>query len=207
MSCISRDLQVDFYHFSKEKSHATTSKTQGLSGTLSRSHMEKPSKRDQATHYQVLNLTPALLDSSHHDPSSLIKRAYHRALLQNHPDKSDNHSQRISDILYTVDQISKAFNVLSSFKDRTAYDVSLRVSGSGNTDGTKFQTGVEDIDLDDLLFDEEKGCWYRDCRCGNDRGYIFTETELDEGGDEDELMVGCLDCSLWLRVHFSTIEE
>ena len=36
---------------------------------------------------------------------------------------------------------------------------------------------------------------------------MFTEDDLLEAGDDGLLMVGCLDCSLWLRVHFAMIED
>lgn len=156
-----------------------------------------------ATHYQVLNLTPTLIDTQT-DPTPLIKRAYHRALLRNHPDKATSNSN-----IFTIDQITTALNVLSSPASRSVYDSALRVSrpaGADSRDGT-FQTGVENVDLDDLAFDEEDECWYRSCRCGNERSYLFSETDLEEVGDEGELVVGCLDCSLWLRVHFAVLED
>lgn len=169
--------------------------------------MDQHESHELATHYQVLKLTPALLDTQH-DPSSLIKRAYHRALLQNHPDKATSSSSS-SPSFYTIDQITRAFNVLSSPKQRADYDTSLRLqsNGDGSPLGAKFQTGVENVDLDDLDFDEAKECWYRGCRCGNDRGYLFHEADLVEVEDEGELLVGCLDCSLWLRVHFAVVED
>ena len=173
--------------------------------------MDPPNPSELATHYQVLKLSPAILDTQH-DPSALIKKAYHRALLQNHPDKASSSPSSASPSVYTVDQITRAFTVLSSPSQRASYDASLRLQ---TTDGqgtpgnltTKFQTGVENVDLDDLTFDDAEECWYRSCRCGNDRGYLFREADLEEVGDEGELMVGCLDCSLWLRVHFAVVED
>ncbi|KAF4415920.1 diphthamide biosynthesis protein 4 [Fusarium austroafricanum] len=159
-----------------------------------------------ATHYQVLNLTPTLLDTQH-DSTPLIKRAYHRALLRNHPDKVANSDS--STVFFTVDQIITALNILSSPSSRTAYDAALRVSRpseAANRDGS-FQTGVETVDLDDLAFDESQECWYCPCRCGNEHSYEFREADLEEVSDEGELVVGCLDCSLWLRVHFAVMEE
>ncbi|CAG9971685.1 unnamed protein product, partial [Clonostachys byssicola] len=166
---------------------------------------------------RVLNLTQSLVDS-HHNPSTLIKRAYHRALLQNHPDKasrsraSSSSSSLSSSTFYSVDQITAAYTVLSSPRDRAAYDASARLSqqhGGGQDDPTsaQFRTGVENVDLDDLPFDEGKDVWYRSCRCGNDRGYVFGEDDLEEVGGEGELMVGCLDCSLWLNVHFAQVDD
>ncbi|RSM16992.1 Diphthamide biosynthesis protein 4 [Fusarium ambrosium] len=146
-----------------------------------------------ATHYQVLNLTATLLDTQQ-DPTPLIKRAYHRALLRNHPDKV---AASDSSDFFTVDQITTALNVLSSPSSRAAYDAALRVSrpaGAASRDAA-FQTGVENIDLDDLAFDEDDECWYRPCRCGNERSYVFRETDLEEVSDEGELVVACLDCN------------
>jgi DnaJ-class molecular chaperone len=162
-----------------------------------------------ATHYEILGLTPSLIDSQH-DPSKLIKRAYHRALLRNHPDKAPQaqpQSQNLIEDTYTVDQISSAFTVLSSPRQRAAYDAGLRVSRRPAVDSPSFQTGVENVDLDDLPFDESNGSWYRSCRCGNDKSYQFGEDDLEEAADEGELMVGCLDCSLWLRVHFAVVDD
>lgn len=170
------------------------------------------------THYQVLNLTPALLDEQQ-DPSALVKRAYHRALLRNHPDKatatSPSPSSPSSPTPFSIDQITTAFTVLSSPAQRATYNTSLRIQQAGDAvdaatgNSTKFQTGVENVDLDDLDFSEAGGYWYRSCRCGNDKGYLFTEDDLvaaeDEGGGE--LLLGCLDCSLWLRVHFAVLDD
>ncbi|KAK7408968.1 Diphthamide biosynthesis protein 4 [Neonectria punicea] len=158
---------------------------------------------DAATHYQVLNLTPTLLDTQH-DPTALIKRAYHRALLRNHPDKASSSSS------FAIDQITTAVAVLSSPSSRATYDTALRVSrptANAQSRDATFQTGVENVDLDDLAYDNADECWYRPCRCGNDRGYLFHEADLEEVGDEGELVVGCLDCSLWLRVHFAVVED
>lgn len=173
------------------------------------------------SHYEVLNLTPTILNSQH-DPSTLIKQAYRRALLRHHPDKAaaaatpsvsssvspssqtrPSHSQ-----LYTIDQITQAFTILSSPRQRSTYDASLRLTrANGDESQARFQTGIENVDLDDLQFDEGEERWYRPCRCGNDRGYSFEETDLEEVEHEGVLMVGCHDCSLWLKVHFAVVED
>lgn len=169
------------------------------------------------THYQVLGLSPSILaDQDPSAASSLIKKAYHRALLQNHPDKAksafSSSSSQTQAAVYTVDQISQAFNVLSAPRSRAEYDAALRVSrvaGAGE-DGTlavRFQTGVENVDLDDLEVDEVEGKWFRSCRCGNDKGYTFQEADLEEASDDGVLMVGCHDCSLWLKVHFAVVDD
>lgn len=179
------------------------------------------------THYEILDLQPTLLSSAEaQDAAQLVKRAYRRALLRNHPDKSaaaaaqsqlaTATNSRLSGgaTIYTVDQISEAFNVLSAPPKRKEYDAALRMSraaGSvgvlGQDEDSKFQTGIENVDLDDLGFDEDQGRWYRSCRCGNDRGYSFVEEDLEEASDDGLLMVGCQDCSLWLKIHFAVLED
>ena len=115
---------------------------------------------------------------------------------------------------FTVDQVSAAYAVLSDPRRRAEYDSGLlKLGGGGRADQQPgFQTGVENVDLDDLDFDGGGGGggereWYRDCRCGNPRGYRVREADLEEAADYGELMVGCQDCSLWLRVHFSVVDD
>ena len=168
------------------------------------------------THYEVLALSSGLL-SSQNDPSIILKKAYHRALLRNHPDKTtssiltNSNKDTTKSREYSVDQITEAFAVLSSPTRRAGYDNALRLSrkdgGTEGWEGGKFQTGIENVDLDDLAHDEAQNCWYRSCRCGNERGFLFREEDLEEVSSDGELMVGCLDCSLWLRVYFAVLED
>lgn len=161
------------------------------------------------THYEVLDVSPSLLGSSHgtakdHEPQ-LLKRAYHRALLRHHPDKAAGEtSQKTSQTapLYTVDQITTAYTTLGDSKARREYDRALKHSAQGPAPEQEeaFRTGFEIVDLDDLLFDEAAERWYMDCRCGNERGFQFGEEVLDER--EREVFVGCQDCSLWIKVQY-----
>lgn len=172
--------------------------------------MDRPSSglpAANATHYQVLNLTALAIENSD-ATAALIKRAYHRALLRNHPDKARKSSAQ-EETTYTVDQISQAFAILSSPTKRAEYDMALRLARNAGDDGqlSRFQTGIENVDLDDLEFDENEERWFRSCRCGNDRGYTFQEQDLEEAQELGELMVGCHDCSLWLKVHFAVLDD
>lgn len=63
------------------------------------------------------------------------------------------------------------------------------------------------MDLDDLDYDPVREEWFRSCRCGNNRGYRFEEGDLEEAADFGEVMVGCQDCSLWLRVRFAVVDD
>ncbi|TLD26929.1 hypothetical protein PspLS_04826 [Pyricularia sp. CBS 133598] len=167
----------------------------------------------------------------------IIKRAYHRALLRHHPDKAAGAAAaatatpwksttagaaltgQAASTIFTIDQISTASAVLSDRARRKEYDAALSLSravaggtgrhgdASGRQHPSDFQTGIETVDLDDLDADEERGLWSRGCRCGNERGFELSEDDLEAVADEGELMVGCQDCSLWLKVHFSVLHE
>ncbi|KAJ4414678.1 Diphthamide biosynthesis protein 4 [Gnomoniopsis sp. IMI 355080] len=180
----------------------------------------------QPSHYEVLAVPPSLIEESKDDQiPTLLKQAYHRALLRHHPDKapkpntslktlsSSSSTTNSSQSTYTIDQITTAYTTLSSPKLRSDYNISLRNLPTNSTSSTPsaFQTGIETIDLDDLESDDSAATgettWFKPCRCGNERGFVFVEADLEEAGDLGELIVGCQDCSLWLRVCFAVVEE
>ncbi|KAK4193349.1 Diphthamide biosynthesis protein 4 [Podospora australis] len=163
----------------------------------------------EPTHYEILSLTPSSISSlsTKEETQSLIKRAYRRALLSHHPDKTGTISTTKGQ-KYTIDQISLAYATLSSPALRENYDKALLLQRQNKAQApSNFQTGIETTDLDDLDYDEAASEWYRSCRCGNPRGYLFGEDDLEEAADLGELMVGCADCSLWLRVHFAVVDD
>ncbi|KAI1300301.1 hypothetical protein F5Y03DRAFT_231798 [Xylaria venustula] len=123
-----------------------------------------------------------------------------------------------SQLTYTVDQIQHAYSVLSDGRQRREYDRQLLLTSQQHSSfsssseqkhsvSTRFHTGVETVDLDDLGFDERSGVYHGSCRCGNARGFQFTEAELEEYEEDLVLMVQCLDCSLWMRVLFDAADE
>ncbi len=179
------------------------------------------------THYEVLNLSQTTL-SSQPTPaaaSALLKLHYRRALLHHHPDKKGHHPQqppqpvtstnKTKKTTITIDQISTAYATLSHPTLRASYDQTLLLqtpqAQQQDTD-SNFQTGIETLDLDDLATyptgetDDDETRWFRPCRCGNPRGFDFGEADLEDAADVGELMVGCADCSLWLRVHFAVVD-
>lgn len=168
------------------------------------------------THYEVLGL-PASSSSSGALTPQLLKAAYRRALLLHHPDKeAASHKgrfQREKGVgCFTVDQITEAYSVISTPKLRAEYDreLALRPRHGGAGTGQQqdiFRTGVEAVDLDDLEFDDGESLWYRNCRCGDERGFLIREEDLEEAADEGELHVGCRGCSLWLKVLFGVVDE
>ncbi|KAL2427341.1 Diphthamide biosynthesis protein 4 [Exophiala dermatitidis] len=165
----------------------------------------------QYTHYDVLSLSRHPTRNSL--PKDEIKAAYRRALLLHHPDKISQ-SGRASKAsttarptpLYSVDEIVVAYEVLADPERRAAYDRALiqEEESEGCDRGT--HTGVESYDLEDLPYDETQNIWYRHCRCGDERGYILTEADLEKESEQREVYVGCRGCSLFIKVLFELAE-
>ena len=155
------------------------------------------------THYAVLNL-PSPRPGAKAVTNKEIKTAYRLALLQHHPDKSKTPS---SPPTTSIDAIKHAYTVLSSPALRREYDLTLTLMH--NSVERTHHTGEEVVDLDDLNYDEGTGQWWRGCRCGEERGYVLSEAELEgtEGRGEGEVVVGCLGCSLVLRVGYGVVQE
>lgn len=133
---------------------------------------------------------------------------------------------------YTVDEITAAYKILSDPVARAEYDRSLRLSGpsSGFDTGGReeeddsFRTGLEVFDLDDMLVEttqqqqqqqqkfqlsrdsDERTIWYRSCRCGDEKGFLVREEDLEKEIERGEVMVGCRGCSLWAKVVFAMDE-
>ena len=161
-------------------------------------------------YYQLL----ALERMQHTDvlSSQEVKTAYKRALLQYHPDKQSGASlakvpTNVRPSSVTVDDIALAYKVLSEPSLRAEYDRWLYgKDGKVDADDRVHRTGLETVDLDDLLFEPTSSTWSRNCRCGDDKGFVVTESELEKNTEDGELIVGCKGCSLWLRVLFG-VEE
>ncbi|KAL9095623.1 MAG: hypothetical protein Q9165_002055 [Trypethelium subeluteriae] len=163
-------------------------------------------------HYTSLGLSAS--EHTQYDAQS-IKLAYRKALLLHHPDKtSQTPPHNSSDFsppktsVPTIDDISFAYQVLSNPRTRTEYDRQLLLQSRTTTrrkedDAEAFHSGLDTVDLDDLAYDEEEGVWTRECRCGQERGFVVTEVELEREVESGEVCVGCRGCSLWLRVVFA----
>lgn len=112
--------------------------------------------------------------------------------------------------MYTIDEITTAYKTLSTPHLRAEYDRTLRLDraqyASREKTGGVFHTGLEVVDLEDLTSDEsgpESVVWFRGCRCGDERGFLVTEQELEREVEAGEIVVGCRGCSLWLKVLFA----
>lgn len=163
-----------------------------------------------------------------------IKVAYHRALLKYHPDKATTAAGTVTTKsstssgdetragTYTVDEITAAYKTLSNPLLRTDYDRSLRLSrvkaGEKHGNADVFHTGLEVVDLEDLVYEEEEEAhggnneqgedsagsyWYRSCRCGDEKGFLVTEQDLEREAEHGEIIIGCRGCSLWMKILFA----
>lgn len=128
---------------------------------------------------------------------------------------------------YTVDQITLAYKVISDPVARAEYDRTLRMKNLGQIDPSShggeagdsdsaFRTGLEVFDLDDMQIDDEcdaasdgehGSLWYRSCRCGDEKGFLVKEEELEREAERGEIVVGCRGCSLWAKIMFAVDED
>lgn len=172
-------------------------------------------------YYEILNIPSSSGGSLPIISKQQLKNAYHKALLKYHPDKSlpsptPAPGGRGGDA-YTIDDITNAYKVLSDPVLRVEYDRDLILqrksftSAAGKSDDVSHHTGLEIVDLEDMneQDDEATGlsCWYRSCRCGDEKGFIVTEDELEAEAQHGEILVGCRGCSLWIKVLFAVEED
>lgn len=158
-------------------------------------------------HYAILMLTHSK-ENRATPTEKEIKLAYRRALLSHHPDKSN--LTQVSTPKHTIDQITIAYKTLVDPVARSEYNRLLALKPSTAAASTLSQTshpGLETVDLDELAYDDERGIWYRSCRCGKERGYAVSEEELESSIEHGEVLTGCQGCSLWLRVTFAVAED
>lgn len=195
-------------------------------------------------YYAILGIP--LRDASARQPLNItkqqLKNAYHKALLRYHPDKNKSSSsttlKTIGDTknllllpTYTIDDITNAYKVLSSPILRPEYDRNLIlrrkdcVSGRNGSESDQdqdvlFHTGLEIVDLEDMIEEEEEeeddqegsssmvsSVWYRGCRCGDEKGFVVSEDELEAEAQHGEILVGCRGCSLWIKVLFAVEDD
>ncbi|KIW94711.1 uncharacterized protein Z519_04688 [Cladophialophora bantiana CBS 173.52] len=181
----------------------------------------KPAATPTHTHYDVLHLSRHP-EQSHHLSKDDVKAAYRRALLIHHPDKAPattkdaslkslrNNGASTPIPVYSIDDIVVAYEVLSDPAKRAEYDRTLdrgvNFDWKGKSDEKGTHIGVEVYDLEDLKYDEFQTIWSKSCRCGDEQGYIVTESDLEKEAQQGEVYVGCRGCSLFIKVLFA-LEE
>ncbi|XP_008220202.1 PREDICTED: DPH4 homolog [Prunus mume] len=165
----------------------------------------------QETHYDILSVKQ---DASYED----IRASYRSAILNSHPDKSQNTSGSGDRFL----KVQKAWEILGDSRARALYDIALRASRHD-------AIVAEDISLEDVMAEDagEVIQLYYQCRCGD---YFFVDSlELEKMGyallrDGSKisfeaqnalpasLVLPCGSCSLKVRIlinsdHFVSIDD
>ncbi|KAJ3552492.1 hypothetical protein NM688_g4123 [Phlebia brevispora] len=130
-----------------------------------------------------------------------VKVAYHRALLQSHPDKQSlvngsspsPHPEHVD-----IGLLKRAYTTLSSEELKKNYDSTRKAISAGPRpaqvvsleDFTEVDEGAEDI------------LWTYDCRCGG--RYRIRESEMERG----QHLVGCNGCSevIWVGYELAETE-
>ncbi|KAJ3509384.1 hypothetical protein NLJ89_g5250 [Agrocybe chaxingu] len=130
-----------------------------------------------------------LLSVSMDAPIADIKQAYHRILLQSHPDKRGDACQSADGV--DISLIKEAYTVLSSEDLRRAYDANRR-----DSPGTTGPRPAQVVSLEEFeeetrgnVEESEEGPWRYPCRCGG--CYRITVALMDEG----EHLIACNSCS------------
>ncbi|KAF9351011.1 Diphthamide biosynthesis protein 4 [Mortierella sp. NVP85] len=135
----------------------------------------------------------AILGVAEGAPVAEIKQQYQRLLLIHHPDKQQQQQNQflqasagVSSSTVTLQEIKEAWENLRLPEQRAFYDSSLkamRLRANGQVN--------EDIDLDDMEFDEGNG------------EFVISVKELELGVDT----VTCSTCSLIVRIHYEAADD
>ncbi|KAK3813988.1 MAG: hypothetical protein J3Q66DRAFT_345329 [Benniella sp.] len=145
----------------------------------------------------------AILGVAEGAPVAEIKQQYQRLLLIHHPDKQQQQNQSLqasagvlSSSTVTLQEIKEAWENLRLPEQRAFYDSSLkamRLRANGQVN--------EDIDLDDMEFDEDAETYSSPCRCSGE--FVISVKELELGVDT----VTCSTCSLIVRIHYEAADD
>ncbi|KAF9381081.1 Diphthamide biosynthesis protein 4 [Podila verticillata] len=140
----------------------------------------------------------AILGVAEDSSPAEIKLQYQKLLLIHHPDKQQQKQpgHLPAHELIPLQEIMEAWECLRMPTQREFYDSSLkamklRANGQVN----------DDIDLDDMDYDEESSVYTSPCRCSGE--YIISEDELELGVDT----VVCSTCSLIVRIHYEVADD
>ncbi|KAK2796820.1 hypothetical protein FQN50_009421 [Emmonsiellopsis sp. PD_5] len=190
---------------------------------LLKHHPDKDKSRS-GTNTPTPTPTPTPTSTPSHSNGNSISTSIHNNRTDSGADI--NGGDGVEKTTYTIDQITTAYKTLSDPVARAGYERELRLAqqsglinnnvhtattanGGATGDDTMFRTGLETFDLDDMTEAEagdDGGIWYRSCRCGEERGFLVSEEDLEREVERGEVVVGCVGCSLWARVVFGVDE-
>ncbi|TGZ78892.1 hypothetical protein EX30DRAFT_373425 [Ascodesmis nigricans] len=164
------------------------------------------------SYYTLLHLPPPPAPFS----AAACKRAYHRALLRHHPDKSGHGNTTTPRNTVDIDTITTAYKTLSSGMLRAEYNRSLLERTRANAEEGERAGVVVVWDLDEMEEgevdgegkgegEEKCGVWRKKCRCGE--MVLVHEDALEEGGETGEAWAVCEGCSIVYCVAFEVVVE
>ncbi|KAI6102681.1 hypothetical protein EDD16DRAFT_1494606, partial [Pisolithus croceorrhizus] len=153
-----------------------------------------------------------LLGISRDAAQSDIKQAYHRTLMQLHPDKRTKLANPSETVVPSNDDhssvdialIKEAYITLIDPSSRGAYDASLVCEGAGRRGPRPAQVvslGEFTVVTTHGQDDDEKHEWFYECRCGGT--YHIVEQDLESGRH----LVGCQSCSEVIWVGYELVED
>jgi len=132
--------------------------------------------------------------------SADVKAAYHRVLLQLHPDKRKSSTHHVDIAL-----IKEAYTVLSDKERRFVYDSHLKKQTYVTTAPRPAQVisleEFEDESIGNVEDVSEGGPWRYQCRCGGT--YRITSELMDKG----EHLIACNGCSEVIWVGYEIVES
>ncbi|KAI6048074.1 hypothetical protein EDC04DRAFT_2556159, partial [Pisolithus marmoratus] len=153
-----------------------------------------------------------LLGISRDAPQSDIKQAYHRTLMQLHPDKRTKLAGPPATVARTNDDhssvdialIKEAYMTLIDPSSRVVYDASLVCEGAHGRGPRPAQV----VSLEEFTVvttygqnNREKHEWSYECRCGGI--YHIVEQDLESGRH----LVGCQSCSEVIWVGYELVDD
>ncbi|KAF8203892.1 DnaJ domain-containing protein [Pholiota molesta] len=143
-----------------------------------------------------------LLSVPKHASLAEIKSAYHRLLLQSHPDKRNPSSPGG---YVDISLIKKAYTTLSNEDSRAAYDLDLKQRTYTSAGPRPAQViSLEEFEDENVEGEgeiSEEGPWRYRCRCG---GWYKISTVLMEKGEH---LVACNSCSEVVWVGYEIVES
>ncbi|QBM90893.1 diphthamide biosynthesis protein 4 [Metschnikowia aff. pulcherrima] len=158
------------------------------------------------TYYEVLGVPSDA-------PVKQVRAAYHRLLLQLHPDKNGAAEGDLGGP--SIAQLQAAYATLSDEQKRLAYDEDLKNTFKKrglNITGA----GLDYYTLTDFAEMQDPGSglyqWTKDCpRCTSIGSILLLESDLERGTPDGaggfQIVAPCLACSLWITVLYEEADE
>ncbi|KAJ8688402.1 hypothetical protein QAD02_024197 [Eretmocerus hayati] len=131
--------------------------------------------------YQILGCSPT-------STSEKLKVAYHRKLLESHPDKNDNSSDNVQ----KFHDVKKAWNILSDPHLRKSYDIKSQQEQLDAQSAIIFAH----ITPADLKQTDDQDVLSYQCRCGS--YYLVHRTDLQEANAI--IHIPCEDCTFVIAI-------